>query len=240
VRGACTKRDRVPLQVLHAARPRVSEIAGLTCRTCLRATRGRCSCRSLARAASCARCCAGTCQQVPAGAARRRWRERCSLCQPQDGRPAGRAGNPGPRQARRRARRPRGARVTALAAPRARVTCHRPRRHANRGTVDVGARQHRHHVGLSAYGGALFRCRICRGARYESQYQHAASALIAGPLMANPAHGEGLEPCAQRGPCRGCWFRGCRCHGCRIRLVRRLRRCAHDRWRGPTRDLSLA
>ena len=41
-------------------------------------------------------------------------------------------------------------RITALAAPRARLACHRPGRLAARGAVDAGPRQHRHHIRLTA------------------------------------------------------------------------------------------
>ena len=40
--------------------------------------------------------------------------------------------------------------IAALAAPRARLACHRPRRLAARGAVDAGPRQHRHHIRLPA------------------------------------------------------------------------------------------
>jgi integrase len=104
--GARTKRERVLMQVLYAGGPRVSEVAGLTWADVLMRDKGQVQLSITGKG--------GIVRQVLLPGAvsrsllslRRRRRQRRGVRLPQDGCPAERAGDPGPRQARRRACRP--------------------------------------------------------------------------------------------------------------------------------------
>ena len=149
IRAAPSKRDRVLLEVIYAGGLRVSETVALTWADVLPRD-DRVQLSILARAARCARC---SCPRSSAGrscpcAAMPAPTIPCS--------PAARAAAPH-RARRQRHGQARGSQgrhqrgdLAALAAPRPRLACHRPRRLAARGAGHARPRQHRHHVRLPA------------------------------------------------------------------------------------------